>query len=114
MSDTVLLSDKALDYFNELSFTLYEKGYFEFVETSEKYVRELITDIKTKLPYKLKRPAPEYFNKYGDKLLYAVFTKNKRTQWYVFFNIFQSSDGNNLIYLVEYITNNHVNAKRMP
>jgi len=89
---------------------LYEKGYFSFEETSVNYVVGLFQDILENLPSKLKRPAPTYFSKrYGKGLYYAVFPKSKRTQWYVFFKIYQK-DGE-LIYQVRHITNNHVAAQ---
>ena len=39
---------------------------------------------------------------------YASFRKNKGTQWYVFFNTYRK-DGE-IIYLIRYISNNHVIA----
>lgn len=105
----VLVSPEVRSYFYELSLILYEKDYFGFLESAEKYVEELFADIKSSLPYKLKRPAPPYFERYGDKLLYATFTKNKTTQWYVFFNVYRKK--NETIYLVRFISNNHVVSK---
>ncbi|GHU59759.1 hypothetical protein FACS189411_16920 [Bacteroidia bacterium] len=70
------------------------------------YVEELFNDINTLLPVKPKRPAPEYFNIYGKDLYYATFKKNKHTQWYVFFNVYEKKE--ETIYLVRYISNNHV------
>ena len=61
------------------------------------------------LPVKLHRPAPDYFNKYGKNMEYAVFKKNKHTQWYVFFRVYQK-DGE-IIYQVRYIGNNHTIAQ---
>jgi len=42
-------------------------------------------------------------------MFYAVFKKNKRTQWYVFFNVYEA-DGQ-VVYLVRYMGNNHVIAQ---
>lgn len=102
----VLASKQVREYLYELSVTLYEKEYFGFLENAEKYIEELFLDIQTNLPYKLKRPAPKYFEKYGEKLLFATFVKNKNTTWYVFFNVYQTE--NEIICLVQHITNNHV------
>jgi len=104
----VLVLPEVRQYLYELSQILYEKNYFSFLDSSEKYVEELFEDIETTLPNRPKRMAPPYFDRYGKKMFYAIFRKNKTTQWYVFFNIYEIKDG--LIYLVRYISNNHVIA----
>lgn len=40
---------------------------------------------------------------------YATFRKNKVTQWYVFFTKYQDEGG--VVYMIRYITNNHVSAQ---
>jgi len=105
----VLVLPKVRQYLYELSYILYQKDYFSFLDTSEEYVEELFEDIKTTLPYRKKQFAPPYFDKYGKNMYYSAFRKNKRTQWYVFFNIYEK--GGELIYLVKYISNNHVIAQ---
>ena len=105
----VLFMPEVRNYFKDLVPILYEKGYFSYLERSQRYVKELINDIKKNLPVKLKRPAPEYFKKYGKEMEYAVFTKNKLTTWYVFFDTYKENKKN--IYLVRYISNNHVIAQ---
>ena len=97
-------------YLNDLITILYEKGYFSYEETAKKYVDELLDDILTKLPTKLKRPAPKKFtDRYGKGLYYAVFPKSKRTQWYAFFRMYRK-DGE-LFYQVRHIENNHTAAQ---
>ena len=66
-------------YLKELIQILYEKEYFGFEAYAQKYVEDLFHDILTNLPYKLKKPAPPYFKRYGTKMLYATFRKNKTT-----------------------------------
>lgn len=100
---------ETLEYFNELSTTLFDKGYFGFEENAIEYVDSLFADIKETLPHRLKKPAPPYFAKYGKKMLYSIFKKNKTTQWYVFFSVYQKN--NETIFLIRYITNNHVMAQ---
>lgn len=39
---------------------------------------------------------------------YAVFPKNDHTTWYVFFNVYEI--GGESVYLVRYMSNNHVIA----
>jgi len=105
----VLILPEVRQYFYELSYILYEKDYFGFLDTSEKYVEDLVIDIKTNLPTMQHKPAPKYFDRYGKSMFYAVFRKNKNTQWYVFFRIYR--ENRELIYQIRYIGNNHVIAQ---
>lgn len=93
-------------YLKELIQILYDKDYFSFEDSAIQYVEELLHDIQTSLPIRVKRPAPIYFNRYGNNMYYAIFKKNKQTQWYVFFNIYSEDD--ETIYLIRFISNNHV------
>ena len=97
---------EAVDYFEELAWILYEKGYFGSYEFSKRYVDELTDNIKTFLPVRQHKPAPKHFDQYGKSMKYAVFKKNKRTAWYVFFKTYAKNG--EIIYLVRYIANNHV------
>lgn len=97
----VLLTKEVKLYFLELVQLLYEKDYFGFENMAFDYVTDLIHDITTSLPRKLRKKAPSYFDRYGRELYYAVYRKNRNTQWYVFF---QYENG---IYLIRYIGNNH-------
>lgn len=105
----IVFLPETLEYFNELSTLLYEQNYFGFKENDEKYVDDLIADIRTDLPVKLHKPAPPYFDRYGRHMLYAAFRKNKGTQWYVFFNLYRRDE--EIIYLIRYINNNHFIAQ---
>ncbi len=100
---------EALDYFNELSAILCEKKYFGFKESALKYVDELFEDISMNLAKRQKKPAPHYFDRYGKGMFYTTFKKSKNTQWYVFFTTYQRNG--ELIFLVRYISNNHVISK---
>jgi hypothetical protein len=103
------IAPEAVEYFNELSTILYEKDYFGFEENAVKYVNDLLDDIMQTLSTRVKKLAPTYFDKYGKGMLYAVFPKNKATQWYVFFSVYQKNG--ETIYLIRYISNNHVSAQ---
>ena len=81
----VVFSKNIRKYFRDLVPILYEKGYFILFDTAEKYVYELFDDITINLPTKQHKPAPAYFDKYGKNMYYAIFKKNRRTSWYVFF-----------------------------
>jgi len=69
----VILLPEVLDYLENLSEILYEKGYFSFEETSLKYVVGLYDDIVSHLPIKPHKPAPKQFDKYGKGMKYAAF-----------------------------------------
>ena len=102
----VLFLPEVENYLFDLIEILYKKKYFGFKESAIKYVRSLEDDIRTNLNTKVKQPAPPLFDKYGKKMLYSVFPKNKTTHWYVFFNVYQ--DNGETIFLVRYISNNHI------
>lgn len=95
------------EYFRELGEILYKENYFGFEDSATQYAVDLFDDIEDTLPTRAKKPAPAYFNRYGAGMFYAVFKKNKRTQWYVFFNIYADNNGD-VLYLVRYMSNNHM------
>jgi hypothetical protein len=105
----VLFLPEIRGYFRTLAQVLYEKDYFGFEESALQYAENLFNDIADTLPAKVKKLAPAYFNKYGKGMFYTVFKKNKNTTWYVFFNIYV--DKSETIYLVRYMSNNHVIAQ---
>ena len=102
----IIILPKVLVYLDNLVFILFEKEYFGFLDTSQRYIDDLVDDIKTSLPVRLHKPAPSYFDKYGKNMEYAVFRKNKQTSWYVFFRVYRQNGED--VYQVRYIANNHV------
>ena len=104
----VLFQPEVQAYFKELIHILYEKEYFGYEETAMQYVDDLFDDIEETLPFRLKKPAPAYFDRYAKDMYYSVFKKNNRTQWYVFFNIGEHKE--ETVYLVQYVSNNHMIA----
>ena len=105
----VILLPEVLDYLEDLTIILYEKGYFSYGETAINYVLELYDDIVSHLPSHHQKLASKHFEKFGKGMKYASFRKNKQTTWYVFFNIYHNNG--ETIYLVRYISNNHVIAQ---
>lgn len=105
----VLFLPEVRQYFRELEDILFEKEYFGFEEFAVRYVRELILDIEKTLPIQVSKAAPSYFNQYGKGMYYAMFRKSKATQWYVFFTKYE--ENGEVIYLVRYISNNHIIAR---
>jgi len=94
----VIILPEALEYLDEMAFVLFEKQYFSYLETSKRYVDDLIDDIEKKLPTRLHRPAPQYYDKYGKDLYYAVFKKNRRTSYYAFVRYFLLNKSGQKIY----------------
>jgi len=105
----VVLLPEVLEYLDNLVFLLFEKEYFSYLETSQDYIDDLVDDIEITLPILQHKSAPKYFDKYGKKMKYAGFKKNKQTTWYAFFTTYK--DNNETVYLVRYIANNHTIAQ---
>lgn len=89
----VLVLPEVREYLKKLSYILYEKDYFSYLDSSVKYIEELFKEIETTLPNRQKRPAPPYFDRYGKNMYYVTTRKNRFTQWYVFFTIYQEKSG---------------------
>ena len=102
----VIATPEVYEYLENLVDILYENDYFGFEDTAVNYVIELIDDIQTTLPIRLHKPAPKYFDRYGKDLYYTTFNTNNRTSWYAFFTKHYQNE--EVIYLVRYISNNHV------
>jgi len=107
----IIVLSKVQKYLESLRRILFEKEYFSFEDTAQRYVDELFDDIIENLPTRPKKPAPEYFDKYGKGMYYAVFMKNKHTSWYVFYKIEWKDDEE--IYKIRYIGNNHTVAQHL-
>jgi len=101
----VIFLPEVFEYLESLIPILYKNDYFSFEDLAINYVEDLIDDIQISLPTRLHKPAPKYFDMYGKNMEYAVFPKNKRTTWYVFFTKYwENGEG---VYLIRYIDNNH-------
>ncbi|MCL2028549.1 MAG: hypothetical protein FWG79_08720 [Bacteroidales bacterium] len=107
----VVVTAAVYEFLENLVITLYKQEYFGFEEDARKYVDELYDDITQTLPTRLKKPAPQHYDKYGSGLYYVIFKKSKRTSWYAFFRIYQK-DGERY-YQVRHIGNNHTEAQHL-
>jgi hypothetical protein len=105
----IVFLPETLEYFNELIAILYEKEYLGFKSSALAYVDELIDDVQNTLHLKPTKKAPSYFNRFGKGMQYATFKKSKFTHWYIFFTMYRVNE--EVIYLVRYISNNHVSAQ---
>ena len=97
-------SSESYEYLQELVDILFENDYFGFREDAKEYVQRLINYIENNIFTKSKYIAPKYFNRYGKNLFYIFYKPNKRTTWFVFFQLKDN------VYLIKYITNNHVSG----
>ena len=76
----VIALPEVREYLSELIRILYEKEYFGFEESAQRYVEELGADIRHNLPTKIKKPAPSYFNKYGKMVSACVMLPSAKTR----------------------------------
>ena len=90
---------------------LFKNEYFSFEDDAYDYVDDLVLGITQDLPNKSRKPAPKHFEKYGGNLYYASFKKSKQTTWYVFFTIHYDEINDIQIFLIRYISNNHMISK---
>jgi hypothetical protein len=90
---------------NSLIDILYYGEYLGSIESAKQYVTNIKDYIEQRLPSLVKRPAPPYFEKYGNAMHYVIYNANRHTTWYIFFR----QKGNR--YLIRYITNNHVEGQ---
>jgi len=97
------------DYLFDVSEVLYKKEFWGFKKGATTYVTNLVQDIKETLSLKTKKHALIYFFRSGINMFYSVFRKNKSTQRYVSFSIYQEKDA--MIYLFRYISNKHIIAQ---
>lgn len=98
--EKVIFREGLLDYLEFLTFLLFEKGYFGFVDSSFEYIGEIIDFINTKIesyPHKNTPQKLEFLGKY-----YIVYKSNDKTSWYIFFDITVND-----IFLITNIFNNH-------
>ncbi len=102
----VLFLPEVVDQFLNLANVLHANGYFGFKEVAIDYAETLFNDIKSNLPHKIKKEAPDFFNSLGKELFYSLFPKNKNTTWYVFYSVHEV-DGDT-VYLIRHLSNNHV------
>ena len=111
MKPQIITVQEVRSYFNDLIPTLHKNDYFGFEDGARKYVKDLFNDIKQNLPNKLRKPSPKHFEKYGKNIYYASFKKSKHTTWYVFFTIHYDEINDIQIFLIRYISNNHMISK---
>lgn len=95
---------QVIDFLEQLTFSLYEKGYFGFYDSACDYVDKMIDFIDSNINVNRPVKAPPYFDRFGKNMLYITYQPNNQTTWYIFFNV------NHNRYLIRYITNNHVSG----
>ena len=105
MEKVIIYSKEIEFYLNDLIDILFHKDYFSYIENAEKYVFYLKEEIENYIDVKNQFESPKKFQKYGKK--YIIISLNNRTSWFVFF------DNKENRYLVQYITNNHVEESKI-
>ncbi len=100
MEKIIIYSKEIEFYLNDLIDILFYKDYFSYKENAEKYVLDLKNEIENYIDIKRQFQSPKKFEKYGKT--YIIISLNNRTSWFVFFDKKENR------YLIQYITNNHV------
>ena len=105
MERKVIYSKDIELFLDELVNLLFEREYFSFPINAIEYVDRLTHFAEQYIGILPGKTAPPYFDSYGSNMKYITYRANKITLWYIFYQ----QMGN--IFLVRYITNNHVAAQ---
>ena len=95
----LIYQNNVLDYFDELTYKLFELEYFGFVESSENYIDRIVDFVEENIQNFPKRKTPLKLIRFGR--YYIFFKINPRTTWFIFF------ETNNEDFIVTNIINNH-------
>lgn len=98
--EEIVITAEVTDVLEELVYILYKKEYFGFEESAVDYVNNIYDFIYNELPNTRHRKTPKALLRHGN--YFVKYSAGKRTAWYVFFNKKEN------MYLIKYITNNHV------
>ena len=105
MERKVIHTAEIEDFVYDLTYTLFQKKYFSFLEDAQQYVNNLFYYVKKYIGILPGKDAPSYFNSYGENLKYITYQSNKATTWYIFY---QQEEN---VFLICYISNNHFEGK---
>ncbi len=94
--EKIIIETRLYDELDELVQKLYDKEYFGFLESAEKYIHKMYDFINTIPNLKAKLTKRNKFGKY-----YCTFKANINTSWYIIFDVEDD------VYLISFITNNH-------
>jgi len=97
---TVIFTKRFIEQLDELNFILFKKNYFSYEENAQQYVIDIYNSIEEFIALKRKRKTPKNLVYYGR--YYITINLNRRTTWYIFFDLLDD------VYRVNYITNNHI------
>ncbi len=61
------------NYLVELSWLLYEKNYFSYFESANRYVNSMLSDMEATIHLKMRRKAPACFSRYGENLWFVSY-----------------------------------------
>ena len=95
----LIYQNNVLDFFDDLTFKLFDLEYFGFVESSENYIDRIVDFVEENIQNFPKRKTPLKLKRFGSNHIF--FKINPRTTWYIFF------EEQNNIFLITYILNNH-------
>ena len=89
---------------NDLIDILFYREYFIYIENAEKYIVDLKNEIENYIDVKQQFASPKKLQNFGK--FYIIISLNNRTSWFVFF------DKRDNRFLIQYITNNHMEESK--
>lgn len=95
----IIYSEDFIGFLDELTKTLYDLGYFGFVENAEFYVEKIYDFISANIDTPINKTTPDSHKKFGN--YYLKYKANYQTTWYIFFDCRKNR------YLINHILNNH-------
>ena len=102
--EKIIYKEEVREFLFELIHVLFKKEYFGFKESAEEYTMQLIDFIELTIGNGLEKKTPNELLSYGE--YYLCYQANKRTTWYVFYDVSDEK------VLVNYISNNHKGDSR--
>lgn len=68
----VKFDNLALSYLYDLTKLLFEKEYFSFIETADKYIEDIVAFILKNIHILPHKKTPAHFSRYGKVVLYYL------------------------------------------
>ena len=95
-------SPEYIDELTELVQALVNKGYFSAEKYAQSYVKALNQYVRTHAATASRKPVPDVFCRYGNRLTYFTYNPSAHTTWYIFL------EETDQAYIIRHITNNHI------
>ena len=104
MEKVIVYSKDIEGYLNNLIDILFYQDYFSYIENAEKYVENLKDEIEKYIDVKQHYKSPRNLEQFGKQFI--IVSLNNKTSWYILF------DRKDNRFLIQFITNNHVEESK--